>query len=71
MTNKEYLILALNDEIDDGGAAREAFIHYNIACPYTLGDERALCRSRTRRMSRETCVQCKEAWLNAQKGASA
>ena len=45
MTNKEYLILALNDEIDDGGAAREAFIHYNIACPYTLGDERALCLS--------------------------
>ena len=66
MTNQEYLIAALNDEIDDCGAAREAVIHYNIACPYTLGDERALCHSRTRRMSREACVQCKEAWLNAQ-----
>ena len=44
MTNQEYLIAALNDEIDDGGAAREAVIHYNIACPYTLGDKRALCR---------------------------
>ena len=61
MTNKEYLILALNDEIDDGGAAREAFIHYNIACPYTLGDERALCRSRTRRMSRETPMPVQDA----------
>lgn len=66
MTNQEYLIIALNNEIDDDGAAREAVIHYNIACPYTLGDKRALCRSHTTRMSRETCVQCKEAWLNAQ-----
>lgn len=66
MTNQEYLIAALNDEIDDGGASWEAVIHYNIACPYTLGDKRALCRSHTTRMSRETCVQCKEAWLNAQ-----
>ena len=66
MTNQEYLIIALNNEIDDDGAAWEAVIHYNIACPYTLGDKRALCRSHTTQMSRETCVQCKEAWLNAQ-----
>ncbi len=29
MTNQEYLISALNDEIDDGGASWEAVVH----CP--------------------------------------
>lgn len=66
MTNQEYLIIALNNEIDDDGAAREAVIRYNIDCPYMLGDKRALCGGSRERMNRETCVQCKEAWLNAQ-----
>lgn len=56
MTNMEYMIIALNDEVNDGGATQEAVIHYNIACPYTLGDQRALCESRTHRMSREMCA---------------
>lgn len=56
MTNMEYMIIALNDEVNDGGATQEAVIHYNIACPYILGDQRALCESRTHRMSREMCA---------------
>ena len=66
MTNQEYLIIALKNKIDDGGAAREAVIRYKIDCPYMLGDKRALCGGRRERMNRGTCVKCKEAWLNAQ-----
>lgn len=66
MTNRERLIAALNDEIDDDGASFEAAVNYNIACPYNLGDERALCESRTRKMCSETCSKCKTQWLNAE-----
>lgn len=65
MTNQEYILAVLDGQMDDDGAVREMVIHYNIACPYTLGDERALCGSRAIRMSRETCVQCKENWLKS------
>lgn len=66
MTNQEYIIAALNGEIDDDGAGWEEVVNSNIACPYNIGDERALCRSRTRKMCRETCVKCKAQWLDAE-----
>lgn len=44
----------------------EAAVHYNIACPYNVGDERALCESRCSRICRETCVKCKAQWLDAE-----
>lgn len=65
MTNKQYLIDALNDEIDDGGAARESIVNYHIKCPYFAGDKRALCRGNTC-PSRELCVECKEKWLESE-----
>lgn len=68
MTNQEYLIAALRGEIDDGGSSWEAAVHYNIACPYNVGDERALCESRCSRICRETCVKCKAQWLDEEVG---
>lgn len=66
MKNQEYLIAALRGEIDDGGSSWEAVVNYNIACPYNVGDKRALCESRKRKMCRETCVKCKAQWLGAE-----
>ena len=62
MTNKEYLIMALTDKIDDGGASYESEIYYHIACPYREGDPEALCDSDPK-FSRKQCVECKMAWL--------
>ena len=33
-TNRDYLIAALADRIDDGGASYESVAEYNINCPY-------------------------------------
>lgn len=64
MTNREYMIALLRDWafVDDGGASYEAMVYYNVACPYTAGDKRAVCRSRE--INRENCYACKEAWLD-------
>ena len=40
ITNLDYIIAALKDEIDDGGASREAVVYYNIACPIRSGPSR-------------------------------
>lgn len=66
MTNQQALIKALNDEFDDGGAGRDCWIHYHIACPYTMGDERAFCSDSGEDICRELCVQCKEKWLESE-----
>lgn len=62
MTNKEYLLAALTDKFDDGGASYESTVYYNIACPYHEGDPDALCDS-CPMFSREQCTECKMAWL--------
>ena len=64
MTNQEYLIAALNDEFDDGGASREAAIHYHICCPYRGSDSRSECKDKE--ISREVCGLCKEKWLESE-----
>lgn len=68
MTNREYMIELLQDEgfIDDGGASYEAMIYYNVKCPYFYGDKRALCRGDYDAINRETCVKCKEKWLDSE-----
>lgn len=72
MTNKEYIIACLNDEIDDGGASFEACVYYNIACPYTVGDERAHCYNLPSAANddyterRKRCFACKAEWLESE-----
>lgn len=62
MTNLEYMIAALTDQIDDGGSCYEAAVHYNIACPHFLGEQNLPCDRHE--PSREICVPCKVEWLN-------
>lgn len=67
VTNREYIANLLTDysRIDDGGAAYEAMVHYNISCPYRVGDERAHCFGKPDGFdTRENCVACKEEWLD-------
>lgn len=64
MTNQEYLLAALNDEFDDGGATREAAVHYHINCPYYGRDSRSECKDKE--ISRDVCVRCKEKWLESE-----
>ena len=66
MTNLEYLVAALTDEIDDGGASYEAALFYNIACPYHQGDMRCHCGITGYSTSRELCFGCKDEWLNSE-----
>lgn len=64
MTNLQYLIACLTDQIDDGGASFEAAVHYHIACPHFLCDENLPCEDQE--PSRKVCYPCKVAWLNAE-----
>lgn len=65
-TNKDYLIAALTDSIDDGGSSYEAVAKYNIACPYV---EYSDCLNEHEGNEYDTteynegCVRCKMAWL--------
>lgn len=77
MTNVEYMVNLLRDfmydnniefheiSIDDGGAAEEAMIYYNISCPYYCGDSRCVCKDNkpSEEITREQCVECKYKWL--------
>lgn len=70
MTNLEYMIAnltAIKEDsplVDDGGSDEEAFVYYNIPCPYNAIDERAHCYGHTFDVStREMCVACKYEWL--------
>ncbi len=60
-TNKDYLIAALTDDIDDGGASLEAVTYYNISCPYSSGKTR--CDDYPFEIPRDVCVECKTEWL--------
>lgn len=70
MTNLEYMIANLTSIkedsplVDDGGSSEEAFVYYNIPCPYTMGDERAHCFNCDSCIPREMCSACKYEWLN-------
>lgn len=67
MTNKEYIIACLNDEIDDGGASFESMVHYNINCPYHIFDKKAHCMNKSCNYpSRKHCVPCKIEWLESE-----
>lgn len=80
MTNQEYIIAVLTDQIDDCGESREACVYYHISCPYHLGDRRCMCYSDEYRegkiqgdmlkdrkeITRELCVECKEKWLESE-----
>ena len=67
MTNQEYIIACLNDEIDDGGASWESCVYYNIACPYVSGDERAHCHNiKFSQVDRKLCVDCKRECLESE-----
>ena len=65
-TNKDYLICALADAIDDGGASYEAVAKYNINCPYYSSveclNEEADNEYGTEAY-KEACLKCKLAWL--------
>ena len=65
-TNRDYLIAALTDSIDDGGASYESVAEYNIDCPYHSNDclnehEENVCGTAA---YREGCLRCKLSWLN-------
>lgn len=65
-TNKDWLIAALTDNIDDGGASLDSVIEDNIDCPYRL-----FCDCYNNHFGyeynteeyKEGCVKCKTAWL--------
>ena len=65
-TNKDYLIAALTDSIDDGGASYESVAEYDIDCPYVMGAD---CLNEHegneygKAEYREGCLRCKLAWL--------
>lgn len=65
-TNRDYLIAALTDSIDDGGAAYEAVAEQDIDCPYVSTKD---CyndhfdNEYGTAAYREGCVRCKLAWL--------
>ena len=69
MTNLEYMIAnltAIQEDsplVDDGGASEEAFVFYNISCPYNMIDERAHCYGHTF-ATRKMCSACKYEWLS-------
>lgn len=65
-TNKDYIIAALTGEIDDGGAALESVVHYNLKCPHRIGDGK--CLGNKELPSRELCFQCKMEWLESEYG---
>lgn len=70
MTNLEYMIdnlKAIKEDsplVDDGGSSEEAFVYYNIPCPYIDNDERAHCFNSDFNITREMCSACKYEWLN-------
>jgi hypothetical protein len=65
-TNKDYMIAALADEIDDGGATFDSMVEYNIDCPYTRNSDcynEHFGNEYGTKEYKEGCVKCKTAWL--------
>ncbi len=66
VTNKDYLILALTDNIDDGGATYESVAKYNIDCPYSGYEDcynEHFGNEYDTKEYKEGCIKCKMAWL--------
>lgn len=66
-TNKDYLIAALTESIDDGGASYESVARYDISCPYfheadCLNEHEG--NTYDSKEYHECCVRCKIAWLD-------
>ena len=65
-TNLDYLIAALSDEIDDGGASYESVAEYNIECPY-YGNYDCLNDHEDNEYDtpewNKGCLRCKLSWL--------
>lgn len=57
----------------EGGASYEAMLYYNFDCPYVGREsEGGLCYDEdievsVKKATRETCVKCKERWLNSER----
>lgn len=66
-TNKDYLIAALTDNIDDGGASYESVVRYNVDCPY-LHDSDCLNEHENNEYGTKEyykgCIRCKLTWLD-------
>ena len=60
-TNLDYIVAALKNEIDDGGASFEAVVNYYISCPHYSGEVNLPCDDAE--ISRQICVPCKMEWL--------
>lgn len=66
-TNKDYIILGLTDEIDDGGSSYVSIAEYQIACPYNsmsdcLNDHEG--NKYDTKEYKDGCRRCKLAWLD-------
>ena len=69
MTNRELLIAALKDELDDP-AASESIIAYRVACPHYDEDVPTPCDNASEPPWKwdqiGTCGPCITAWLDAE-----
>lgn len=64
MTNRDYIIAALQDEFDDNGATMESVAAYNIACPYYGGTDGHRCEGVPYPWDRlRVCGPCVLEWL--------
>ena len=66
-TNRDYLVAALADAIDDGGASCESVAEYNINCPYSCYCDCLNEHNGNKYGSKEYkagCIRCKLAWLD-------
>lgn len=66
-TNKDYLIAALTDSIDDGGASYVSVAEYDINCPYSSHMDCLNAHEGNDYGSvkyRDACIRCKLAWLD-------
>ena len=68
-TNRDYMIEALTESVDDGGATYECAAEYHINCPYShssdcLNDHEG--NEYDTKEYKNGCVRCKLAWLERQ-----
>ena len=66
VTNKDYIITALAEDIDDGGSGYVSVAEYQINCPYVWNSD---CLNHVKNVEydskeyKKNCVKCKLAWL--------
>lgn len=70
-TNKDVMVAALTNSIDDGGAYYEGVVEYYIDCPY-YSDSDCLNEHDGNKVGTAAysagCVRCKLSWLNRERG---